>query len=123
MGSPTFERAVKAIEEIHRRFDRQFEEKTLEALPERETGNESMGLWNRYLTPRREAGGVPCQPFLAGMDPKGVLADVVRRGLYIHTEDNQVHYYEAHRNPGGGPLRYVYPAKKEIYQANDATKI
>jgi hypothetical protein len=54
-----------------------------------------IGLWNRYLTPTREAGGMQNVAFLPGVDPKGVLRGMTQEdGMtsYVHTEDNQVHF-------------------------------
>lgn len=101
-------KALQSITDIHAHFDRQFEEGILEHIPELPSGaadGETIALWNRYLTPVGEAGGTASAPFLPGMDPKGILHDMIRSGLYIHTEDNQVHYFEAHRSDDGGPLK------------------
>jgi hypothetical protein len=113
LGSPTFMRAVDAIKSIHRRFDRQFEEGALEAWAEYrpdEPETDRIGLWNRYLTPAREAEGMQSVPFLPGVDPNGTLRGMSQEdGMsYVHTEDNQVHYYATRRNEDGH-LMYVPP--------------
>jgi hypothetical protein len=70
-----------------------------------------IGLWNRYMTPTREAGDMQSVAFLPGVDPKGVLRGMAQEdgmNSYVHTEDNQVHYYATHRN-GDGHIMYVSP--------------
>ncbi|KAF8240311.1 hypothetical protein L208DRAFT_1546952, partial [Tricholoma matsutake] len=110
-GSPAFTSALQGVKEIHKRFDRQFPEGTLEARAEDSSGNvytESIVLSNRYLTPASEAGGLKGIPFQPGVDPKGILWDMAqgdRTRAYIHTEENQVQYYTAHRD-GTGHRRY-----------------
>jgi len=107
LGSPTFESALQAIKAIHSRFDRQFEEGVLEVWAEHEPGEtetDSIGLWNRYLTPAREAEGTQAAPFLPGVDPKGILRGMAQEDstcFYAHTEDNQVHYYATRRDEDG----------------------
>lgn len=114
LASPTFTRALEAIKSIHGRFDRQFEEGALEAWPEYTPGDPEMdqiGLWNRYLTPSREAKGMQSVAFLPGVDPNGKLRAMAQEdgmSSYVHTEDNQVHYYATHRNEEGH-LKYVSP--------------
>lgn len=111
-GSPAFTSALQGVKEIHKRFDRQFPEGTLEARAEDSSGDvytESIVLSNRYLTPASEAGGLKGIPFQPGVDPKGILWDMAqgdRTRAYIHTEENQVQYYTAHRD-GTGHRRCV----------------
>jgi len=114
LGSPTFTRALEAIKSVHSKFDRQFSEGALEAQGEYNVGNtepDRLDIWNRYLTPAREARGMQSVSFLPGVDPKGTLRDMAQEDgtcPYVHTEDNQVHFYATHRD-GEGQLVYVTP--------------
>ncbi|KAF8238053.1 hypothetical protein L208DRAFT_1244074 [Tricholoma matsutake] len=61
---------------------------------------DSEGPWidvsNYYLTPIRDMQDVESVPFKKGVDPHGILQDMERGDgscSYIHTEDNQVHYF------------------------------
>jgi hypothetical protein len=107
LGSPTFTHALEAMKGIHGRFDRQFKEGALVGWAEYNTEDpelDRIGLWNRYLTPEREARGMKGVAFLPGVDPKGTLRTMVQEdgmSSYVHTEDNQVHYYATHRNELG----------------------
>ncbi|KAF8219914.1 hypothetical protein L208DRAFT_1336797, partial [Tricholoma matsutake] len=59
---------------------------------------------NRYLTPVSEAIDMEDINFLPSIDPKGLLCDLARGDgtcTYIHMEDNQVSYYNAHRDSTG----------------------
>jgi len=63
-----------------------------------------MDLSNRYLMAVSEARGMENVDFLPGVNPKGILRDLAgghRAYAYIHTEDNQVSYYNAHRDTDG----------------------
>ena len=103
-------KAVEAIGDIHSHFDRQFQEGTLEEYSKDSNGSEKvdqLDMWNRYFTPAREAKDMVAMPFLPGVDPQGILRGMSQEdntSTYIHTEDNQVHYYVAHRD-GTGVIR------------------
>lgn len=107
MGTPTFLKAVEAVGDIHSRFDRQFQEGTLEEHVKDLQGPDNvdqLGIWNRYFTPAREAKDMPAIPFLPGVDPAGTLRSMAQEDAncaYTHTEDNQVHYYTTHRDDVG----------------------
>lgn len=102
LQTPTFTKAVDAIQHIHSRFDRQFQEGTLEEhLPE---DIDQLSMWNRYFTPAREAKEMQAVGFLPGVDPMGILRSMGQEDhncTYIHTEDNQVHYYITRRDDAG----------------------
>ena len=62
-------------------------------------------MWNRYFTPAREAKDMQAIAFLPGVDPTGTLRSMAQEDsncTYIHTEDNQVHYYITRRDNAGG---------------------
>ena len=61
-------------------------------------------MWNRYFTPAHEANDMQALAFLPGVDPVGTLCKMVQEDIncaYIHTEDNQVHYFKTHRDSVG----------------------
>jgi hypothetical protein len=118
LGSPTFTNAIRATKDIHRCFNRQFAEGTLEPWTEDE-GAEIVDLSNRYLTPVSEAGDMEDINFLPGVDPKGLLRDLARGDgtcTYIHTEDNQVSYYNGHRDSTGNRrcVTFTQPASNNL---------
>ena len=100
-------KAIEAIGDIHSHFDRQFQEGTLEEYAKDLSGPENvdeLNMWNRYFTPTREAKDMVAIPFLPGVDPVGTLRGMSQEDnncTYIHTEDNQVHYYIVHRDHTG----------------------
>ncbi|KAH9953324.1 hypothetical protein BGW80DRAFT_1468665 [Lactifluus volemus] len=107
LGTPTFTKALEAIDHIHSQFDRHLQEGTLETQTATIRGDgvsDEFSIWNRYLTPSREAKGMQAIPFLPGVDPTGILRDMAQENCnytYVHTEDNQVHYFAALRDAQG----------------------
>ena len=107
LQTPTFTKAAEAIRDIHSHFDWQFQEGTLEELAKDAQGPEEfdhIGMWNRYFTPTREANDMKSIAFLPGVDPVGTLHGIAQEDTnctYIHTEDNQVHYYVTRRDYAG----------------------
>ena len=96
-----------AANEIYRNFDRQFSEGILESWdssPVDDNMFPCLTLSNRYLTPMSEAHGLEAVPFHKGVDPKGILQDMVKGDgstTHIHTEDNQVQYFSTRRDAEG----------------------
>jgi hypothetical protein len=107
LGTPTFTKALEAIDHIHSQFDRHLQEGTLETQTATIRGDgvsDEFSIWNRYLTPSREAKGTQAIPFLPGVDPTGILRDMAQENCnytYVHTEGNQVHYFAALRDAQG----------------------
>jgi hypothetical protein len=103
---PTFMKAVKAIQDIHSHFDRQFQEGTLEEHAPEEV--DQVGMWNRYFTPARDANEMQATAFLPGVDPVGILRSMGQEdnnNTYVHTEDNKVHYYTTRRDNSTGDIK------------------
>lgn len=116
LGTATFTNALDAAHEIHQQFDRQFEEGVLERWSCSSADNASpcIDISNRYLTPAKEAGGTDETPFHKGVDPKGILQSMANGDgsiSYMHTEDNQVRYFNMHRDTEGN--------RKLVYQIKD----
>jgi hypothetical protein len=113
LGTPTFTRALEAIENIYSHFDRHLQEGTLDKHSTTVRGDgvsDELSMWNRYFTPLREAKGTQAIPFLPGVDPSGILYNMAHEDnnyRYIHSEDNQVQYFTSHRDDKG-ITKYVY---------------
>ncbi|KAH9967619.1 hypothetical protein BGW80DRAFT_1462135 [Lactifluus volemus] len=116
LGTPTFTRAFQAIQIIHSHFDRHFQEGALEKQSE----SDELCIWNRYLTPAHEAKGMQTIPFLPGVDPNGTLRNMAQEDTnypYVHTEDNQVHYFSARRDNEGD---YMYErTEPQMFRVGD----
>jgi len=83
-------------------------------------GAEIIDLSNRYLTPVSKAGDMEDINILLGIDPKGILYNLARRDgtcTYIHTEDNQVSYYNGHRDSTGNHrcVTFMQPASNNLW--------
>jgi hypothetical protein len=104
LGSPTFERAISAAQEVYGHFDRQFSEGILESWNDSPGDSSTLSVSNRYLTPLTEAGAQASIPFFKGVDPRNILQNMTRgdaSNTYVHTEDNQVQYFVQHRGSEG----------------------
>ena len=98
---------MKAANEIYGQFDRQFSEGILESWassPADVNNFPCLNLSNRYLTPANEAHGLEAVPFLKGVDPRGILENMMKGDgsiTYVQTEDNQVQYFSRKIDMGG----------------------
>jgi hypothetical protein len=103
LGTPTFEQAVDAAQEIYGLFDRSFEDGTLESWTTSTTqsrAGRSLDASNRYVTSKKDA---PCMihiPFSPTIDPRGFLEQMLK-GNYVHGDDNTVEYYQVCKNQDG----------------------
>jgi len=115
---PTFRKAADTIQVIHSHFDRQFQEGTLEEYAkdmEGSDGVDQISMWNRYFTPVHKVKDIQVLAFLPGVDPTGTLHSMAQEDnncMYIHTKDNQVHYYITRRD-SAGDIMWVLAAMKE----------
>ena len=79
---------------------------------------------NRYFSSRKDHPYAKHIPFSRDVDPKGILTRAVG-GVYLHTEDNIVWYYE--RSEGSnGAIKYVtlnHTIILEIMVANRSLQI
>ena len=106
LGTPTFTSALEAAGKVYGYFDRQFSEGTLDSWScseEKTFGFACLDISNRYLTPENEAKGQDVA-FQKGVDPHGVLRGMATGDgtcSYVHTEDNQVQYFETCRVKNG----------------------
>ena len=118
LGSPTFQNALMAVNEIYGHFDRQFSEDVLEPWSCSPIDNDNfpcISLSNRYLTPASEAHGLEAVPFHKGVDPKGILQSMAKGdGLmtHVHTEDNQVQYFAMKKDIEGNTKSVKHFSRK-----------
>ena len=103
-GTETFEKGVKALTEVHALFDRHIPENKLDECTIFDKCDDYIGihLTNRYFTSRRELATEPHVPFASDVDPMGYLANLVGGGgMYFHSEQNSVKYYNRSVGKGG----------------------
>ncbi|KAF8229840.1 hypothetical protein L208DRAFT_1046777, partial [Tricholoma matsutake] len=96
LGTPTFDQAILAAQEVYSHFNRQFLEGILESWNDSPGNLSTIDMSNQYLTPSTEARGQESIPFFKGVDPQNILQNMTRGNtlnMYVHTEDNQVQYF------------------------------
>jgi hypothetical protein len=100
-GTPTFDEAMKAAQEIYVQYHRQFPDGKLEVWSAASyAGHHAIDVSNRYFTPRRDAPEMEHIPFGEAVDPHGILEDMAKAG-YVHGEENCVQYYICHVDEQG----------------------
>lgn len=97
---------MEAAHEIYKNFDRQFAEGILDSWACSSANNNfpCIDISNRYLTPAREAGDMEQMAFHKGVDPEGILQNMMKGDgsvSYLHTEDNQVGYFHMKKDTDG----------------------
>lgn len=101
LSSPKFNDGVQsmhAIEDIFRRqaaLDGNLEVWVSSAFQ----GHSSIDVGNRYFTPRQHALQDRQISFSTTIDPDNILSEAMGEE-FVHTEDNEVEYYEAHKEAG-----------------------
>ena len=101
LGSPIFEDAVTAAQEIFEIFQRQFPEGDVEAWTNAMHAEHlALDMSNRYFMPKRDARNMLHIPFPIEVDPRGILEDMTGT-IYVHGEDNEVRYYKHQTNANG----------------------
>ena len=89
---------MHAIEDI---FQQQAGIGNMEAwYPSSFQGHPSVDVSNRYFTPSQHAIQEPRISFSPAIDPDNILAQAMGEEEFVHTEDNIVEYYEAHKEGG-----------------------
>jgi len=102
-----FMKAAEAVQVIHSYFNWQFQEGTLKEHGKNMGDSKNfdqINMWNRYFTPAYKAKEMQVIAFLPGVNPVGTLHGMSQEDttwMYIHTEDNQVHFYTTHRDNAG----------------------
>jgi hypothetical protein len=102
-GTPTFEEALDAAQEIYGIFDRNVEDASLESwtlTAAAMTKGHTLEASNRYLTAQRDAPQMVSVPIPTSIDPRGILAKLTKEG-FIYGEENKVQFYQVHTNAEG----------------------
>jgi hypothetical protein len=100
LSSPKFSNAVQSIQAIEDIFRRQVVEGNMELwVPSSFQGHPSIDVGNRYFTPRQHALQDRQISFRQAIDPDNILFEAMGEE-FVHTEDNEVEYYEARKEAG-----------------------
>jgi hypothetical protein len=100
LSSPKFNDAVLSIRSIEDIFQRQAGDRKMEAwVPSAFQGHPSIDVGNRYFTPSQHALQDRQISFSPAIDPDNILSEAMG-DEFVHTEDNEVEYYEARKEGG-----------------------
>jgi hypothetical protein len=101
LSSPKFNDAILSISTIEDMFRRLAVEGNMEMwAPSAFQGHPSIDIGNRYFTPRQHALQDRQISFSPAIDPDSILYEAMGEE-FVHTEDNEVEYYEAHKEAKG----------------------
>ena len=101
LSSPKFNDAIQSIRAIEDIFREQVVDRNMEVwVPSTFQGHLSIDIGNRYFTPRQHALQDRHISFNAVIDPDGILSEAMGEE-FVHTEDNEVEYYEARKEGRG----------------------
>ena len=101
LSSPKFNDAIQSICAIENIFREQVVDRNMEVwVPSTFQGHLSIDIGNRYFTPRQHALQDRHISFIAVIDPDNILS-VAMGEEFVHTEDNEVEYYEARKEGRG----------------------
>lgn len=108
LGNTKFEASIKGLIDVYAMFNRFVPTGKLQANTIINQNGEhatTINCSNRYFSSRKDHPYLKHIPFSRDIDPKGILTRAVG-GVYFHTEDNVVWYYE--RSEGSnGAIKYV----------------
>jgi len=100
LSLPKFNDAIVSMRAIEDIFQQQAADRNIEAwVPSAFQGHPSIDVSNRYFTPRQHALQAPHISFSPAIDPDNILAEAMGEE-FVHTEDNEVEYYEARKEAG-----------------------
>jgi hypothetical protein len=101
LSSPKFNDAIQSIRAIEDIFRRQIVDRNMEVwVPSAFQGHPSIDVGNRYFTPRQHALQDRHMSFSSAIDPDNILTEAMGEE-FVHTEDNEVEYYEARKEGRG----------------------
>jgi hypothetical protein len=101
LSSPKFNDAIQSIRAIEDIFRRRAVDGNMEVwVPSNFQGHPSIDVGNRYFTPRQHALQDRQTSFTAAIDPDNILSEGMGEE-FVHTEDNEVEYYEARKEGKG----------------------
>jgi hypothetical protein len=95
LSTATFKAAIDNVSKLYALFSRSVAQGKLQSCTAVSSfqNHASMGIYNRYFTPRKnDLHGVE-KTFSPDIDPTGVLAKLIDASFY-HGEDNDVAYFE-----------------------------
>jgi hypothetical protein len=100
LSLPKFKDAVMSIHAIEDIFQQQAVDGNIESwVPSTFQGHPSIDVGNRYFTSRHLALQERHISFSPAIDPDNILAEAMGEE-FVHTEDNEVEYYEARKEAG-----------------------
>ncbi|KAF8809428.1 hypothetical protein BYT27DRAFT_7094373, partial [Phlegmacium glaucopus] len=102
-GTPTFEEAIDAAQEIYSIFDRNVQDTSLESwsLPSSPiTQGRALDASNRYLTSKQDTPAMASIPIPTMIDPQGILKKLTKEG-FLYSKENEVQYYQVHKSDKG----------------------
>ena len=101
LSSPKFGDAILSMRAIEDMFRKQVVNETMEMwVTSTFQGHPSIDIGNRYFTPRQHALQDREVSFSKVVDPENVLSNAMGEE-FVHTENNEVEYYEARKESGG----------------------
>ena len=101
LSSPKFNDAIMSMHAIEDLFRRQAIDGKMEVwIPSTFQGHPAIDVGNRYFTPRQHALQERHISFSSVIDPENILSEAMGNE-YVHTEDNEVEYYEARKEGRG----------------------
>ncbi|KAF8811793.1 hypothetical protein BYT27DRAFT_7017840, partial [Phlegmacium glaucopus] len=122
-GTPTFEEAINAAQEIYGIFDRNVQDTSLKSWSLSSspiTQGRALDASNRYLTSKRDAPAMVSIPIPATIDPRGILKKLTKEG-FLYSEENKVQYYQVHKSDEG--TNRFEPVGPEIFRIGDIVEI
>ena len=100
LSLPKFNDAVMSLSAIENIFRQQAVDGNMEVwAPSAFQGHLSIDIGNRYFTPRQHALHERHISFSTAIDPDNILSEAMGEE-FVHTEDNEVEYYEARKEAG-----------------------
>jgi len=97
LSLPKFNDAVMSMKAIEDIFRQQALDRNMEVwVPSVFQGHPSIDVSNRYFTPRQHALQELHISFSPAVDPDNLLSEAMGEE-FVHTEDNEVEYYEARK--------------------------
>jgi hypothetical protein len=100
LGSEIFQKNLEVIKTIQAIFSREFQENALvDWTSTIFQKTESIDIANRYFVPRQDASPSSSVELHPSIDPTGRLRSLASRD-FVHTEDNEVQYYESCASSG-----------------------
>ena len=101
LSSPKFDDAILSIQAIEDIFRQQTVDRNMDMwVPSVFQGHPSIDVGNRYFTPRQHALQDRQISFSPAIDPDNILFEGMGEE-FVHTEDNEVEYYEARKEGRG----------------------